>query len=139
IQKIFTFSNEIEYNHIKFKLTEKDIKERPIITLTDQIFAQLYIDIFTNKVAGIRVINKEALEMLKPYELYYVGEVNETVKPNKEEWRKIEAGLEKKTFELTNELRTEYNIESLSWDENASHAAKRHSEDMKKENYFSHY
>ncbi|MFC4404690.1 CAP domain-containing protein [Gracilibacillus xinjiangensis] len=129
----------IEFEHIRFKLSEKDIKERPVIALDNNVFAQLFIDSFTNKIAGIRFMNKDVFELHKPYEVYYYGEIKEAKKPNDEEWKMIEKGMENQIYDITNTIRKSYGLNLLQWDEKASFAAKAHSEDMEKQNYFSHY
>ncbi|MDX8044906.1 CAP domain-containing protein [Gracilibacillus sp. S3-1-1] len=139
IKEIYSLQDEIEFEHLRFKLTENDLLERPIVQLTEELFAQLYIDQFTEKLAGIRIVNKEVLELIRPYELFYWGEVKELVEPNKEEWEEVESGLEQQIFDLTNEVRRLYDVGELVWDEDSHHAAKTHSEDMYTENYFSHY
>ncbi|GAE91765.1 allergen V5/Tpx-1 related [Gracilibacillus boraciitolerans JCM 21714] len=137
LQSAYTFTNTFEVDNLRFKLSEQDIKERPLIRLSDQIFAQLYIDQFSETLAGIRIMNKNVLELLKPYELFYWGELNEV--DNFIEDTKVEASIEKQIFDLTNEIRGMYNLNDLAWDEQAAIAAKAHSKDMKTESYFSHY
>lgn len=139
IKEIYTFPDEINVSNMMFKLSDKALEERPIIAITEEVYAQLYFDTFTNKLAGIRFLNKEVLELLKPYELYYTGDIKEVTEPGREEWQEIEAGLEQQIFELTNEVREEFELNTLSWEEKASNAAKLHSQDMKEGNYFSHY
>lgn len=139
IKKTYDFSDEIAFRNIMFKLSDKDMEERPIISISEEIYAQLYFDTFTNKLAGVRFLNKEVLELLKPYELYYTGDVKEVAEPSNEEWKEIELGLEKQVFELTNEIREENELNVLAWGEKAANAAKLHSQDMNKENYFSHF
>ncbi|WP_058307000.1 CAP domain-containing protein [Gracilibacillus massiliensis] len=139
LEDTYTFHEEIEVDHLKFKLSEQDLKQRPIVRLSEKIFAQLYIDQFTNKLVGIRVLNKEALEILKPYELFYWGELKEVETPKDNKRNEIEESIEKQIFEITNELRSVYELDSLTWDDQAAEAAKNHSIDMVKKNYFSHY
>ncbi len=139
IEEIYQLQEEIEFDHIRFKLTEDDLQQRPVLRLSEEVFAQLYIDQFTEKLAGIRLLNKDAFEMLKPYELFYWGEIKEASEPDVDQWEAIEEGLEQQIFDLTNEIRTVHELERLSWDEQAADAAKAHSKDMLEENYFSHY
>ncbi|UOQ85466.1 CAP domain-containing protein [Gracilibacillus salinarum] len=139
IKELYPFEKEIEFDQIRFQLTENDLKERPVIKLNDNVYAQLYIDLYTEKLAGIRVLNKEVLEMMKPYELYYWGELEEIQEPDEEERITMEKGLEQQIFDLTNIIRKHHQLATLEWDEHAAVAAKTHSEDMQKENYFSHY
>ncbi|UOQ47981.1 CAP domain-containing protein [Gracilibacillus caseinilyticus] len=139
INELYPFEKEIEFDQIRFQLTEDDLKERPVIKLNENIYAQLYVDQYTEKLAGIRVLNKEVLEVMKPYELYYWGELKETEEPNEEEKMAMEKGMEQQIFDLTNIIRQHHQLSTLEWDEHAAVAAKTHSKDMQEENYFSHY
>ncbi|WP_194287268.1 CAP domain-containing protein [Gracilibacillus oryzae] len=132
-------NNTIEFDHLRFKLTEEDIKERPVVKLDENKFAQIYIDIYTEQIAGIRFMNKDVFEMQKPYEVYYYGNIKESTNPVGDKWKKIEAGMDQQIFDLTNEVRKSYGFGLLKWDDKASTAAKAHSKDMEQQNYFSHY
>ncbi|SHM87604.1 CAP domain-containing protein [Gracilibacillus kekensis] len=139
LETTYTFTKEIEVDHLKFKLSEQDLKQRPIVPLSEEVFAQLYLDQFSNKLVGIRMLNKEVLEILKPYELFYWGKLKEVDAPSESKMEEIELSIEKQIFEITNEVRKVYELETLTWDDQAAQAAKNHSKDMVKENYFSHY
>ncbi|QGH34403.1 hypothetical protein GI584_10360 [Gracilibacillus salitolerans] len=139
IKETYQLKEEIEFDHIRFKLTEDDLQQRPVLRLSEEVFAQLYIDQFTEKLAGIRVMNKEVFELLKPYEVFYWGEIEEIDQADENQWKAIEEGLEQQIFDLTNEIRAAYELNILSWDDKAADAAKAHSNDMFEENYFSHY
>ncbi|MGP4040418.1 CAP domain-containing protein [Gracilibacillus sp. D59] len=139
IKEVYQLQEEIEFDHIRFKLTKEDLQQRPVIRLSEEVFGQLYIDQFTEKLAGIRVMNKEVFELLKPYELYYTGELEEASQPDEKQWKAIEEGLEQQVFDLTNEVRAIHELDTLTWDDQAADAAKAHSKDMFEDNYFSHY
>ncbi|MGN8645129.1 CAP domain-containing protein [Gracilibacillus sp. HCP3S3_G5_1] len=139
ISDIYQLKEEIEFDHLRFKLTEEDLKQRPVVRLSEEVFAQLYMDQFTEKLSGLRILNKEGFELLKPYELYYWGEIKEVDQPDQNQWEEIEEGLEQQIFDLTNEIRSLHDLNTLTWDDQAAEAAKAHSKDMFEENYFSHY
>lgn len=136
---LFTLKNEIEFDDIKFKLTEQDIKLRPIIKISDNIYGQVYMDSYTDKLAGIRFMNKDVFQLHRPYEVYYYGELKKYDEPTDEEWDILEESMEKQIFDLTNRIRENYNVSTLKWDDKAYRAAKAHSIDMLTNNYFSHY
>ena len=134
-----TLLSEIEFDHLKFKLNDQDFEERPIIRLSEDIFVQLYIDTFTDKLAGLRIINKEIFELLRPYELYYYGELLEIPEHSDEDKRDIERGIEKQIMAITNQIRVTHGKQKLQWDDMSHEAAKGHSKDMYEQNYFSHF
>ncbi|WP_163536697.1 CAP domain-containing protein [Gracilibacillus sp. YIM 98692] len=139
IKGVYEFRQNIEFDKVRFSLTEKDVKERPVIQVKDGIFAQLYLDTFTEKLTGIRLMNEQVFTLHRPYELYYWGELLEAGDVSKEKWEKIEKGMEKQIFELTNIFRKKHEKPEVKWDDNAANAAKSHSKDMLEEKYFSHY
>lgn len=139
IEQHVTLLNEVEFDHLKFKLNEKDFEERPIIRLAEDVFAQLYIDTFTDKLAGLRIMNKEVFELLRPYELYYYGELIEVPEQQEESKRKIEQGIEQQILAITNQIRVAHDKRQLKWDDMSHKAAKGHSKDMFNQNYFSHF
>ncbi|SER96958.1 Cysteine-rich secretory protein family protein [Gracilibacillus ureilyticus] len=139
LKQTYKLVDSIEFDHLRFKLTSKDVSERPVIQLEENIFAQLFIDTFTDKIAGIRFMDKKVFELHKPYEVYYYGEIKEPEEPSDQDWGQIEKGMENQIYDITNAIRTSYGVSTLQWDEKASIAAKAHSTDMKKQNYFSHY
>ena len=139
IESQVTLLKEVEFDHLKFQLNEKDFQQRPIISLSEEVFAQLYIDIYTNKLAGIRLMNKEVFELLRPYELYYYGELKEPPTRSAEEKNNIEKGIEEQIWDITNQIRVAHDKQKLEWDDVSHQTAKAHSKDMHELNYFSHF
>ncbi|PWU68974.1 MULTISPECIES: CAP domain-containing protein [Gracilibacillus] len=139
ISDSYELKNEIEFDNLRFKLSDKDLKLRPVVKLSDNNYVQLYFDQYEQILAGVRYMNKELMEIQKPYELYYAGTITEPENPSKEEWKGIEQGMEKQILDVTNLIRAQYNVSELSWDDLAAKAAKDHSKDMFEQNYFSHY
>lgn len=91
----------------------------------DGYYTTFFYDIHrNNQLTAIQVI-KDELEMEKPG---FYG------KPSAE----LRNAFEKTNFEVTNALRKRENLPVFSWSEEAKTAARLHSEDMAKNNYFSH-
>lgn len=139
IEEQVTLLKEIEFDHLKFQLNDEDFQKRPIIRLSEGVFAQLYMDTFTDELSGIRLINKEVFELLRPYELYYYGELNEPPVASEDERLAIEKGIENQIWDITNVIRNVHDKQELAWDELSHQAAKAHSQDMHEQNYFSHF
>ncbi len=139
LTELFTLQNEIAFDDIKFKLSEQDLKLRPVIKISDNIYGQVYMDSYTDKLVGVRFMNKDVFQLHRPYEVYYYGELMTNDEPTDEEWTKLEESMEKQIFDITNIIRTYYNVSVLKWDDKAYEAAKMHSTDMVTNKYFSHY
>jgi len=128
---------DFEYGTYRFELFEDDVNSRPLIQLGD-IFAQLYLDKFTDELVGIRFMDKETLIMEKPYDLTYRGELLEVEPSSDEEWKNAEKATEQQIFDMTNVLRERYDVKPLKWDVKTSEVALKHSKDMYDSNNFSH-
>lgn len=82
--------------------------------------ADIYYDFYTKKVASV-----------------YLKANSYT--PEGEKWTsKMMESLEIQVFDMANMARAHHGLNPLDWDENARLAAKGHSEDMAKRNYYSH-
>ncbi|WP_060680378.1 CAP domain-containing protein [Virgibacillus halodenitrificans] len=143
INKKYPFEEHVNYSEnfasYTFKLNEDDLKMRPLIKVDDDIFVQAYFDTFTEKLSSIRVLTADILLLHRPYELEYRGQIPERPILNNRQWLKIEEGMERQIFEITNVLRHQYNKSVLKWDESVSQVALKHSKDMEVNKYFSHY
>lgn len=141
IQNIAKFKNEvpvsIQNNSYKFTLTEEEIKTRPLI-FAGNIFIQLYFDQYTSKLSSIRYLNGETLIKHRPYSVVYRGKLIEPQTLSSSEWREVETGSAMQIFEITNVIRKKHNLNGFLWDDETAKVAYLHSEDMKKNDYFSH-
>ncbi|AIF43868.1 CAP domain-containing protein [Virgibacillus sp. SK37] len=139
----YPFEEQINYSEnfasYTFKLNEDDLKMRPLIKVTDDLFVQAYFDTFTEKLSSIRVLTADILLLHRPYELEYRGQIPERPNLDDKQWLKIEEGMERQIFEITNVIRHQYKKSVLKWDESVSQVALKHSKDMEINNYFSHY
>ena len=121
----------------RFELSEEDFVNRPLLKL-DGIYAQIYIDRFTNEITAIRYLNEATLILEKPYELTYSGTLEEIVPPTDEEWKVIQFGYEKEVIDFTNVIRNYYNLTALTEITELSEVSRAHSQDMFDHKFFSH-
>lgn len=142
VKNHFAIENELSFSkdlfNYTFRLNEDDITTRPMVQLADDVFLQLYFDIFTDDLTAIRLLNKDTLLLQLPYEIIYQGQLPERPKLSQEEWREVEHGMETQIFEISNVIRYMHEIPQLEWDEQVSEVAYMHSKDMLKNEYFSH-
>ncbi|WP_349305553.1 CAP domain-containing protein [Bacillus sp. FJAT-49736] len=141
IYKSILLNTEVLVNYKKgyyrFELSEEDLNIRPLVKLGD-IFAQLSLDKFTGTLSSIRFMDKETLIKQRQYEMVYRGELIKPQDPDEAQWKSIEKGSEQQIFDLTNIIRERFKLNELEWDNDVAEVAYQHSEDMFKEQYFSH-
>ncbi|WP_245831813.1 CAP domain-containing protein [Oceanobacillus senegalensis] len=139
----FSFEDEVTYREglssYTFRLTKEDLMMRPLMKVSENVFAQLYFDTITKKLSSIRVLSADILLMHRPYEIVYRGDLPQKPDLTESEWKNVEKGMEQQVFDLTNVIRKRHNIPILEWEETVSGVAFNHSKDMAKNNYFSHY
>ncbi|PTY81336.1 hypothetical protein B5V90_20920 [Heyndrickxia sporothermodurans] len=121
----------------RFELSEEDLNMRPLVQL-GSIYAQLSFDKFKGTLSGVRFMDKETLIKQRPYEISYRGRLIDPAPIVESRWRAIEVGSEKQIFDLTNILRSRFELNKLLWDQKTAEVAYNHSKDMAVEKYFSH-
>ncbi|WP_077325960.1 CAP domain-containing protein [Virgibacillus siamensis] len=143
VKKTLDFSDEVTYSSglssYTFKLKNRELESRPLAKLTDQIFMQCYMDTFTNKLSSVRIATGEVLLEHRPYAMEYRGKLPAKPDLSKSVWDKVENGMEKQIFDITNVMRSTHGKSSLKWNKEISKVAFKHSKDMAVNNYFSHY
>ncbi len=143
IEKEFPFKNKVTYqtglSFYSFLLNETDLKMNPLIKLSEDMFAQLYFDTFTDELSSIRLLTGDTLLKQRFYEMEYRGSLPDDLDLSDKEWKKIEQGMEQQIFDLTNIYRHRHDIPALIKDDQVSEVAFLHSKDMFDHNYFSHY
>jgi uncharacterized protein YkwD len=130
-------SLEVNDNSYRFELSEEEQLVRPLIRFGD-VWAQLYIDHFTNKLSSIRYMDAVTLIKQRPYELVYRGELISPRKLSQEEWLAVEKGSSEQILDITNLIRKRHELSGVKWHEETSQVALLHSKDMKENDYFSH-
>lgn len=143
IKKQFPFKEKVTYqtglSFYSFLLNENDITTTPLISLSDHVFVQCYFDTFTETLSAIRIVTGDVLLKQRMYEMEYRGALPDELTLSKEEWKKVESGMEQQVFELSNVYRNRFDQSALIYDEQVSEVAFLHSKDMDQNHYFSHY
>ncbi|WP_155889922.1 CAP domain-containing protein [Peribacillus kribbensis] len=121
----------------RFELSEDDMNTRPIVKLGN-IYAQIYLDKFTGSVSSVRYLDSQTLVSQRPYELIYRGELAQPKEPDENHWRMIEEGNERQIYDLTNIIRSRFELNTLEGLPDVSQVAFLHSKDMMTDEYFSH-
>jgi uncharacterized protein YkwD len=141
--QVLSFGEEVTYKEgassYTFRLNEDDMKMRPLIQLTDDLFMQTYFDTFTDELSSIRVLTADTLLKQRPYEVMYRGTLPEAPELSDGQWEEVEAGMEQQIFEITNVIRNRHKKAALEWEEQLKEVAFLHSKDMAENDYFSHY
>ena len=112
-----------------FLMDEMDLKTRLLVAFED-VFAQLYIDVETNKLIGIRFIAGETLVKHKPYEFQYIGEMIQHTVPSSFEQSSIDLAYANQIYNLVNEFRLLNNLPKLLKSPLLNEVATIHSEYM---------
>lgn len=136
LQQRVTFDKGIA--HYTFILKDEDLRTQPLIKLDDNLFVQCYIDTFTQKVSGLRILTGDLLLRQRFYEMEYRGQLPKEITLDEEEWKKVQAGMERQIFDLTNILRKQHQLPEVKYDKIVSEVAYLHSKDMYEKQYFSH-
>ncbi|WP_170006889.1 CAP domain-containing protein [Bacillus fonticola] len=132
-------SFEYEGTSYQFELTDEDMNYRPLLKLGDgEVYAQLYLDKFSESLSSVRFLDQKTLVQHKPYEMMYRGPLYEAAERPSEEQKKAEDGASQQIFEMTNVLRIRNNVPMISWDEETSEVALSHSQEMVAEQFFAH-
>lgn len=142
IYKQIPFSNEVSLEigrgSYQFELSQDELAEQPLIPVEEDIWAQLYFDRFTQELVGVRYMDSVTLVKQRPYQLVYSGELLDQANVSEEQMKLIEQGNAQQILDLTNVIRTRHQLSLLEWDQQTAEVAYGHSEDMQKNEYFSH-
>ncbi|WP_396953775.1 MULTISPECIES: CAP domain-containing protein [Bacillaceae] len=125
-----------EDSSYRFELSEDEINNRPLVKMGDY-YVQLYFDKFTGTLSSVRYMDARTLLQIRPYELVYRGELLEAdlvVKENEA----VEDGNERQILDITNVIRSRFNLGKVQWDEDTATVALGHSVDMYDTKNFSH-
>ncbi len=122
----------------RFQLTKEEKSLKPLVKISDDLFAQYYFDKFNGKLVAVRLANPEVLATQRPYAVSYRGELLETESLSEEQWQAVQLAREKQVYAMTNVLRYQFEIEPLGYNDAVSEVALKHSKDMHDNEYFSH-
>ena len=120
-----------------FTLNSDDVNNRLLIEY-ENVYAQLYIDGVDGELEAIRFIDPITLILHQPYDMSYMGEIVSADRPSSTMQMEVDRAIERQIFGLTNLYRKNHGLNELLSDYNLAVVARKHSEDMALENYFSH-
>ncbi|WP_242634528.1 CAP domain-containing protein [Bacillus timonensis] len=130
-------SLNVDKNPYRFELTDQEMEVRPLIAMGN-VYIQLYVDTFTDKISSVRFLDGRTLVKLRPYELAYRGELLSAKEITAAEWKEIEQGNKAQILDITNVIRRRHGIHPLKSDEQLAEVAYLHSKDMQENQYFDH-
>lgn len=122
---------QLEENYYVFSLTPTDTKRR-ILVQYDELFAQLYIDTFDNELEGVRFIDPQTLILHRSYDIYYEGEIIDTVLPASSIQSAVNRAAERELTDLTNLYRLQHGVEPLNIHAGLQTIAREFSEELAK-------
>lgn len=120
-----------------FTLNDDDMDNRMLVAY-EGLYAQLYMDEIDETLEAVRFISPEPLVLHKPYDMTYKGQLMSAETPSSELQPAIDLANERQLLDLTNLFRLKHGLSVLQSDKAADVAARLHSADMAKQNFFSH-
>ena len=104
----------------------------------ENVYAQLYIDGVDGTLEAVRFIDPLTLVLHQPYDMSYMGEIVSAERPSSTMQIEVDRAMERQIFDLTNLYRKSHGLSEVISDYGLSVVARKHSEDMARENYSSH-
>lgn len=142
IARILPFKNSViiknNQGEYRFELTEEERNVRPLVQLTENVYAQLYFDRFSKTLVAVRFMDEETLIKYRPYRLVYRGDLKKFTSSSQPYQTDIDRMNEKQIYDVTNVIRRQYRKSKLFWSNNLANVAFQHSKDMKENQYFDH-
>ena len=120
-----------------FTLNGDDVKTRLLVEY-EGVYAQLYIDGVDEVLEAVRFIDPMTLVLHQPYDMAYMGEIVLPHRPSSNVQMEVDRAMERQIFELTNTYRAKHDVNAVLSDYYLSEVARKHSEDMAREDYLSH-
>ncbi|EON73153.1 CAP domain-containing protein [Lysinibacillus sphaericus] len=124
-------------NIFVFSMSEEDMQTRLLVKF-DGLFAQLYIDGETGELQGVRFTDSETLVLHQPYEMIYQGELVIPTPPSSFLQQDINLASAAQLDDLINVTRVHHDLAPVEMDDALDEVARKHSEDMKVQNFLSH-
>ncbi|WP_144559221.1 CAP domain-containing protein [Shouchella miscanthi] len=141
LNRMFLFEDriplEMDQGLFTFQLSEQDMEMRPLAQIGDY-WIQFYMDVHTNQLSSVRLLSNEVLLSQQPYSFGYTNELPEKQALNPSELAAIDKANEKQIFELTNAIRSSFELEPFAWSDEVAKVAYDHSKDMYTDDYFDH-
>ncbi|WP_059104729.1 CAP domain-containing protein [Shouchella shacheensis] len=137
----YSFEPEVEastdHGWVTFKLNDSDVSMRPITAVGDH-WMQVYMDVHTDQVSSVRLMNEEILLRQRHYSYSPPQALPETPEISEEEWKQVEEANARQIFDLTNSIRHTFELEPFGWSDEVADVAYLHSKDMNDQQYFDH-
>ncbi len=128
---------QIDDSVYTFTLNGDDVNSRLLIEYGG-VYAQLYIDGVDEALEAVRFIDPITLVQHQPYDMSYMGEIVSPNRPSSTMQIEVDRAMERQILELTNNYRKRHGLKVVLSDYGLGEVARKHSEDMALENYFSH-
>lgn len=130
-------SVQIGLNTYTFTISDEDVTNRILVEF-DGLYAQIYIDREDKEIEAIRFTDPKTLVLHQPYEMVYKGDYLAPEVPSTTLQKEIDEANERQIFDLTNLYRPRHGIGIVEKEDALGLVARKHSEDMALQNYFSH-
>lgn len=130
-------SVQIQSSVYTFTINDIDMKNRLLVKF-DGLFAQIYLDEEDHEIEAIRFTDPRTLVLHQPYEMTYKGDYLAPDVPSTNLQNAINKTNSRQIFEMTNVYRSRHSVEPVALEETLELVARKHSEDMAMQNYFSH-
>ncbi len=128
---------QIDDSLYTFTLNGDDVKTRLLVEY-EGVYAQLYIDGIDEVLEAVRFIDPITLVLHQPYDMAYMGDIVTPQRPSSNMKMEVDRAMERQIFELTNIYRKKHEVEEVFSDYYLGEVARKHSEDMARENFLSH-
>lgn len=130
-------SVQIGQSTYTFTIKDDDVMSRILVEFND-LYAQVYVDQKDREIEAIRFTDPKTLVLHQPYEMVYKGDYLTPPIPSTTRQREIDQTNERQTFDLTNVYRVRHGVGAVENEKALGLVARKHSEDMAIQNYFSH-
>ncbi|MFX3674222.1 MAG: CAP domain-containing protein [Paenisporosarcina sp.] len=130
-------SVQIGLSTYTFTISDEDLRNRILVEFND-LYAQVYVDQEDKEIEAIRFTDSKTLVLHQPYEMVYKGDFIAPPVPSTNRQKEIDETNERQTLDLTNVYRIRHSIGAVENEKTLGLVARKHSEDMALQNYFSH-
>ena len=126
----------IAENVYTFTLNSDDVNSRMLVEY-ENVYAQLFTDVVDGKLEAVRFIDPITLVLHQPYDMSYMGEIVNSPRPSSTIQVEVDRAMERQILDLTNIYREKHGVPTVKNMYELNELARKHSEDMALENYFS--
>lgn len=142
VARTYEITKNVKFNkalqNFEFILKEDDFAIKPIVLLNKNELAQLYFDVETDELMGVRYGTKEVFVMQKPYQMRYTGDLIVAPELSSAQVEQVNHTRERHIYLYSNFIRQTKAIHSLKLENDLSAVSFLHSQDMEEHAFFSH-